>query len=184
MTILTISLLMSHIQSAIIIYTQVSFGEEEKIYLTPFSTAPVLDIVLSIILGLFVFKAHPAIGVALATAVTDAFIIVFLLIKTWRWTGHAVFNINNLKIMALGVAIALVCLFIGPLLFDVFLIQFNNNYTSAYLAELISAVAISGIIYLGGLLLLKEDFSQFFCPVKNSRYLHQKAAFFTRFCIF
>lgn len=141
-----------------IIYTQVLIPmKKEKIYLYTILIGAVLDIVLSILLGLFVFKAHPAIGVALATAVTDAFIIAFLLVKTWRWTGHAVFNVNNLKIMALGVAIALVCLFIGPLLFDVFLIQFNNNYTSAYLAELISAVAISGIIYLGGLLLLKED---------------------------
>ena len=141
-----------------IIYTQVLIPmKKEKIYLYTILIGAALDIILSIILGLYVFKTHPAIGVALATAVTDAFIIVFLLIKTWKWTGHAVFNHNNLKIFALGVAVALVCAFIGPMLFDVFLAQFNNNYTSAYLAELISTVAISGVIYLVGLLLLKED---------------------------
>ena len=141
-----------------IIYTQVLIPmKREKIYLYTILIGAALDIILSIILGLYVFKTHPAIGVALATAVTDAFIIVFLLIKTWKWTGHAIFNRNNLKIFALGVAVALVCVFIGPMLFDVFLAQFNNNYTSAYLAELISTVAISGVIYLVGLLLLKED---------------------------
>ncbi|MDD3938334.1 MAG: polysaccharide biosynthesis C-terminal domain-containing protein, partial [Bacilli bacterium] len=141
-----------------IIYTQVLIPmKKEKIYLYTILIGAALDIVLSIIFGLYVFKAHPAIGVALATAVTDAFIIVFLLIKTWKWTGHAIFNGNNIKIFALGIVVALVCFFIGPRLLDVFLVQFNYNYTSAYLAELISAVAISGIIYLGGLLLLKED---------------------------
>ena len=158
-TILTIlASLMVNYSIGDIIYTQVLIPmKKEKIYLYTILIGAALDIILSIILGLYVFKTHPAIGVALATAVTDAFIIVFLLIKTWKWTGHAIFNRNNLKIFALGVAVALVCVFIGPMLFDVFLAQFNNNYTSAYLAELISAVAISGVIYLVGLLLLKED---------------------------
>lgn len=141
-----------------IIYTQVLIPmKKEKIYLYTILIGAILDIVLSVILGLFVFKDHPAIGVAIATAFTDAVIITFLLYKTWQWTGHALFNLNTVKIFSLGVIVALVCFFVGPILFDVFMVQFSGNHTSAYLAELISAVAISGIIYLVGLLVLKED---------------------------
>jgi hypothetical protein len=141
-----------------IIYTQVLIPmKKEKIYLYTILIGAILDIVLSVILGLFVFKDHPAIGVAIATAFTDAVIITFLLYKTWQWTGHALFNLNTVKIFSLGVIVALVCFFVGPILFDVFMVQFSGNHTSAYLAELISAIAISGIIYLVGLLVLKED---------------------------
>jgi O-antigen/teichoic acid export membrane protein len=141
-----------------IIYTQVLIPmKKEKIYLYTVLIGAALDIALSVILGLYVFKDHPAIGVALATAATDAFIIAFLIVKTWRWTGRALFNRNTLKIFILGGAVALISYFVGPLLFDSFLIRFENDYTSAYLAELVSVVAIAGVVYLFGLLVLKED---------------------------
>ncbi|MDD4154393.1 MAG: oligosaccharide flippase family protein, partial [Bacilli bacterium] len=124
-----------------IIYTQVLIPmKKEKIYLYTILIGAVVDIVLSIIFGLFVFKNHPAIGVAIATAFTDALIIVFLLIKTWRWTGHAFFNLNSVKIFALGIVVAAICFFIGPILFDAYMVQFAGNYTSAYLAELITTI--------------------------------------------
>lgn len=141
-----------------IIYTQILIPmKKERIYLYTISIGAAFDIALSVIFGLFVFKDHPAIGVALATAGTDALIIVFLLVKTWKWTGSAVFNRNTIKIFALGLIVAVVCYFVGPLLFDTFMVQYNGNYTNAYLAELVSTVAIAGVVYLSGLLLLKEN---------------------------
>ncbi|NCA97306.1 MAG: hypothetical protein EOM77_03895, partial [Bacteroidia bacterium] len=141
-----------------IIYTQILIPmKKEKIYLYTILIGAAFDIVMSVILGLFVFKDHPAIGVAIATAGTDALIIAFLLIKTWKWTGHAIFNPNTLKIFALGFVVAIVCYFVGPILFRAFMVQYSGNYTNAYLAELVSTVAIAGVIYLTGLILLKEN---------------------------
>jgi len=141
-----------------IIYTQVLIPmKKEKIYLYTILIGAVADIALSVVFGLFLFREHPAIGVALATAATDAFIIAFLIAKTWRWTAKAIFNFNTLKIAVLGVVVAVLCYFIGPLLFDVFMERFASNYTNAYIAELVSVVAIAGIVYIVGLSLLKED---------------------------
>jgi len=157
-----------------IVYTQVLIPmKKEKIYLYTILIGAVVDIVLSIIFGLFVFKNHPAIGVAIATAFTDALIIVFLLIKTWRWTGHAFFNLNSVKIFALGIVIAVICFFIGPILFDAYMIQFAGNYTSAYLAELITTIAITGVIYLVGLLILKEDLVSSFVRKKPEQIMNK-----------
>ncbi len=157
-----------------IIYTQVLIPmKKEKIYLYTILIGAVADIVLSIIFGLFVFKNHPAIGVAIATAFTDALIIVFLLIKTWRWTGHAFFNLNSVKIFALGIVVAAICFFIGPILFDAYMIQFAGNYTSAYLAELITTIAITGVIYLVGLLILKEDLVSSFVRKKPEQIMNK-----------
>jgi len=157
-----------------IIYTQVLIPmKKEKIYLYTILIGAVVDIVLSIIFGLFVFKNHPAIGVAIATAFTDALIIVFLLIKTWRWTGHAFFNLNSVKIFALGIVVAAICFFIGPILFDAYMVQFAGNYTSAYLAELITTIAITGVIYLVGLLILKEDLVSSFVRKKPEQIMNK-----------
>lgn len=140
-----------------IIYTQVLIPmKKEKIYLYTLIIGAVLNIGLSIVLGLYVFTKHPAIGVALATSVTDLLILAFLLFKTWKETKKALFNLNTLKIVSLAAIVFLICYFLGPLFYDYFLNKYLN-ITTAYLAELVSVVILAGIIYVGGLLLLKEE---------------------------
>ncbi|MFA5481331.1 MAG: oligosaccharide flippase family protein, partial [Bacilli bacterium] len=112
-----------------IIYTQVLIPmKKEKIYLATIVIGAALDIALSVVLGLLVFTDHPAIGVAIATAATDALIIAFLLIKTSKWTSKALFNFNTLKIFSLGAVVALICYFVGPLLFQTFMNESNNDF--------------------------------------------------------
>jgi hypothetical protein len=49
----------------------------------------------------------------------------------------------------------------------------NNDFTSAYLGELLATVAIAGVVYLVGLMLLKEDLISSFVRKKPSESLKQ-----------
>lgn len=150
-----------------IIYTQVLIPmKKEKIYLYTLIIGAIVNIVFSVLLGLFVFKEHPAVGVALATAGTDFFILLFLLIKTWPETKKAIFNFNTLKIVSLGIVVFIISYFLGPVFYRYFLDRYVNVVT-AYLAELVSILVLCGAIYLAGLLLLKEDLVTSFIKKKE-----------------
>jgi hypothetical protein len=53
------------------------------------------------------------------------------------------------------------------------MVQFAGNYTSAYLAELITTIAITGVIYLVGLLILKEDLVSSFVRKKPEQIMNK-----------
>ena len=140
-----------------IIYGQVLLPmKKEKYYLFALLGGTLLNIALSIILGKYVFKENPSIGVAIGTSVTDLLILVFLVAVSWKWVKHAFFNLNNLKLL---IAIALI---VGA----TFLLR-NPMYKLGYLMtstesggmiiELVGVVLVDAIIYLVSLGILKED---------------------------
>ena len=140
-----------------IIYGQILLPmKKEKYYLIAIGVGTLLNAALSIILGAFVFKDKPAIGVAIGTVSTDVLIIVFLLSITWKWTKKAIFNKNTIKLLIANALIAGVSMLLyNPLmkLWDVL----HLSIGAAYALQLVSIVLIAGIIYLITLYLLKED---------------------------
>lgn len=140
-----------------IIYGQILLPlKKEKYYLIAIGVGTVLNAVLSIVLGGFVFKDKPAIGVAIGTVSTDILIITFLLAITWKWTKKAIFNKNTLKLVIANAIIAGVSLLLyNPLmkLWEVMHLSLGVSFA----LQLVSVVLIDGIIYLITLFLLKED---------------------------
>ncbi len=140
-----------------IIYGQILLPmKKEKFYLVAIGIGTLLNIVLSIVLGGFVFKDKPAIGVAIGTVSTDILIIVFLLSITWKWTKQAVFNKNTLKLLIANAIICGVSLAIYNPLMKLWSLL-NISIAASYALQLISIVIIAGIIYIVTLVLLKED---------------------------
>ncbi len=140
-----------------IIYGQILLPmKKEKYYLIAIGAGTVLNIVLSIVLGGIVFKETPAIGVAIGTAATDLLIIIFLVAITWKWTMHALFNFNLVKLLIANAIIALV----SVLLYQPFMnlwASMNLSIATSYILQMLVIVAIDAIIYLVTLFLLKED---------------------------
>ena len=130
--------------------------KKEKYYLSAIVAGVILNIVLSIILGGFVFKEHPAIGVAIGTVTTDTLIFVYLIIITWKWVYKALFNVNTIKLVVsslivLGLSIGL------SLGVDVLFANFVMSQTLSLLLKLVIVFVIDMIVYIGVLLLMKED---------------------------
>ena len=150
-----------------IIYGQILLPmKKEKYYLLAIGVGTLLNIVLSIILGGFVFKDKPAIGVAIGTVSTDILIIAFLLTITWKWTKRAIFNLNTVKLLLVNALIAGLSVAIyNPLmkLWEVMKLSVALSYT----LQLISIVLIMGIIYIVVLYLLKEDLVYSFSKKKK-----------------
>lgn len=130
--------------------------KKEKYYLSAVIIGVILNITLSIILGGFTFKEMPAVGVAIATVVTDILIFIYLIIITWKWVYKALFNKNTLKLLfatllILGTSIGLIY---G---FDALFISSSLSMTIQLFIEFVVIFIIDMIVYIGVLLLLKED---------------------------
>ncbi len=139
-----------------IIYGQILLPmNKEKYYLFALLAGFVLNVVLSVVLGIFVFPDHPAIGIAIATAVTDLLVCIFLVAFTWKWVKEAIFNKNTGKILFAGVLIVISSLLLYYLVWPNVLSSLSAAWQFAL--EIILTVLIDGIIYIGVLLLLKED---------------------------
>ncbi len=141
-----------------IIYGQILLPmKKEKYYLISMLVGTTVNIGLSILLGGFVFKSNPAVGVAIGTVFTDVVIIIFLFAKTWKWTGKAFFNKNFLKlIIANAVVAALTCLLyflVLPILWR----STSLDMQAIYALDLLIIIIIDAIAYIGTCLLLKED---------------------------
>ncbi|MBR0295184.1 MAG: oligosaccharide flippase family protein [Bacilli bacterium] len=138
-----------------IIYGQVLLPmKQEKYYLYALLVGVVINAFFSVLLGKFVFKDHPAIGVAIGTVTTDIAIFIFLAIKTWKWVKHALFNKNTLKLLLGGVLLALSSLlfyFVTPMIFK------SLGAEWLYLIEIALVVVFGAIIYIISLLIMKED---------------------------
>ena len=140
-----------------IIYGQILLPmKKEKYYLIAIGAGTLLNIILSIVLGGFVFKDKPAIGVAIGTVCTDVLIISFLLAITWKWTKKAIFNFNTLKLF---IANAIIC-GVSLAIYNPLMMLWNAlklSVATSFVLQLISIVVIAGIIYIVSLFLLKED---------------------------
>ena len=140
-----------------IIYGQILLPmKKEKYYLFAIGVGTLLNIALSIILGGFVFKDRPAIGVAIGTASTDLLIIFFLMAISWKWIKQAIFNKNSLKLLIANAIILAVSLLIYNPLMKLWGVL-NLSTSVSFVLQLFSVVLIDGIIYIVTLLLLKED---------------------------
>lgn len=138
-----------------IIYTQILIPQKrEKIYLIAMAIGCALNIGLSLLFGMVIFKDSPAFGVAIATTITDAVVLVTLLGFTWSDSKSMLFNFDNLKILILGGALWAFAFFVGPLIQKALDPKIGTEM--AMLSEIGIIFISSTIIYLIGLILLKE----------------------------
>lgn len=139
-----------------IVYTQILIPlKKEKYYLVSMLTATIVNAGLSVLFGLVVFKDNPAFGVALGTAITDLLLIVVLSSLSWKESKHIILNINNLKILVLGIIIGVASFFLSPLL-----IKALGENETGYFLDLIIIFAGSLVIYIVGLIISKEKLTR------------------------
>ena len=140
-----------------IIYGQILLPmKKEKYYLYALLGGTILNIVLSIVFGKYVFTTAPAIGVAIGTAITDLLILVFLVSVTWKWIKKALLNFNSLKILIVTAVILTITLLIKDPLFNL-LVSKNVSTVNAMIIELVGIVMLDAIIYIGALGIFKEN---------------------------
>ena len=149
------------------IYTEILLPQKrEKVYLFSMLLGLALNIGLSLLLGGLAFKEQPIIGVAIATMVSDAVVLFVLLFLTKDYALKAIFTLNNLKILLLGLIIGAASYFLYPLLHDAM------PLSEAWAKELISlvlVVLIDALVYIFGLLLCKEKLVSSFLPSYRRR---------------
>ena len=138
-----------------IIYGQILLpAKKEKYYLYALLIGVVINAILSIVLGGFVFESHPAIGVAIGTVCTDVAIFVFLAIKTWVWVKEALFNKNTLKLVISGLLVALISILV-VLIAPKLLSSLGREWQ--YLIQIALVLVLGGLVYIVSLLIMKED---------------------------
>ena len=138
-----------------IIYTQILIPQKrEKLYMFTIFGGTLLNIGLSFLFALVFMKDNPALGVAIGTSITDLLILITLFILTWNDSKTLLLNINNIKIIVMGLIIGLLSGFTSPLLINVFTTSLGVEL--AYLTTITIMIVGSLIIYLIGLYLLKE----------------------------
>ena len=130
--------------------------KKEKYYLYALLGGTIFNIAASIVFGKYVFKSAPAVGVAIGTALTDLSILIYLLVVSWKWIKKPIFNFNSLKILIATALVVMMSFIIKDPIYN-FVVSRGASVASAYIAELLSVVAIDAIIYLVILGLLKED---------------------------
>lgn len=136
-----------------IIYTQILIPtKKEKTYLYVILMAAILNIASSLLFGLVFFKDNPAFGVALGTAITDLIMVIAMFSLTWKHSKNILLNVNNLKILVLGLIVAGASILLNKY------INFNNMQKAedALLVKLIVIFVIDVVIYFIGCLASKE----------------------------
>lgn len=142
-----------------IIYTQILIPmKKEKYYLVSVGSAALINIGLSLLFGLVIFKDNPAFGVALGTAITDTLLLVTLCVLSWKESKYIVLNINNLKILIIGLIIGIASFFLSPILLRA--LANNMSLETAYLLDIVIIFFGSLIVYIVGLLISKEKLTR------------------------
>ena len=151
-----------------IIYGQILLPtKREKYYLFALIGGTILNAVLSIVLGKFVFVNNPGVGVAIGTVSTDLLIVLFLISINWKWVNKAIFNKNSLKIMIATVVIGVVSLLIRNPIYNL-AYQLSSSLSISLMVELVGVVFVDAIIYIGLLVILKEDLVRSFLRKKDT----------------
>jgi O-antigen/teichoic acid export membrane protein len=157
---ISLSLMMLTYAISDIIYSQILLpSKKEKYYLFALVGGSIINVCLSIILGnnFMIDGTHyPAIGVAIGTVITDVLLLLFMVSVSWKWSKVALFNKNNLKLVAATVIIASVSFLLYDRFMDLWSSLKLNNQT-AFLLQLLTIFGISAILYIVCLVLLKED---------------------------
>lgn len=150
-----------------IIYGQVLLPmKKEKYYLITMLSGTLINAVMSILLGKYVFKDNPSIGVAIGTSVTDLVIIIILMLMTWKWTKNAIFNKNTIKLIGGNLLLVGSSLLISYLFNNTAILN-NIDIASKYVIEMVSVVVVGAVIYLVFLALIKEDLVYSFIKKKK-----------------
>ncbi|MCR5348571.1 MAG: oligosaccharide flippase family protein [Bacilli bacterium] len=151
------------------IYTQILLPQKkEATYLIAMTAGVILNIGLSLLLGIYAFPSSPVLGVAIATMATDVALVAYLLFATRQYSFKAVFNLNSLKILLVGIAIGVISYFLYPLLFGAMPFE-GDSLWLAKLLSLLSVIAVDAIVYVGVLLLLREKLVSSFLPSSRAR---------------
>ena len=141
-----------------IIYGQILLPmKKEKYYLFSMLIGTIVNAVLSIVLGKYVFASNPAVGVALGTVITDVSIIIFLLAVTWKWTSKAIFNKNTLKLLVANIIVAAVTVLLYFVALPPLWNSLNVGFMLRYALNLVIVVLVDAIIYIVSCIVMKED---------------------------
>ncbi len=139
------------------IYNEILLPQKrEKTYLLAMFSGFLLNVGLSFFFAYVCFPERKILGVAIATAAADLLILVYLLLSTRKWSSKALFSLNNLKIVLVGVVLFLPTHFLSPLISNLF-VERGVELWQSYLLTLVIAVVIDAIVYLGLLALLREN---------------------------
>ena len=166
MVLMCISSMMITYSLSDIIYNQILLPQgKENHYLFALISGTVLNVALSIVMALTLFKDRPSVGVSIATAVTDLLVLIYLFIDSLKFTKKALFNANSLKLL---IATALI---VGSSIgLNIAFTNAFKNMTSAnmYLLDLVLTILIDAVIYIGSLLIMKEDLVSSFVKKKTT----------------
>lgn len=153
---MVLSSLMLTYSLSFVIYTQILIPQKkEKYYLFSMLGGAVLNIGLSLLFGLVIFEDNPAIGVSVATSISDLVVLVTLFALTWKDSKALLLNLNNLKLLIISGLIAVVTYFLGDVIFKA-LFNANNSLELSYIFEILIMLSIDIIIYLLLLFISKE----------------------------
>ncbi len=120
--------------------------QKERTYFFVMLGILLFNISFSVLFTLFIFPTTPLFAVALITLVSEVLTLIVLITLTRNYVVSHLFNLNNIKIiLAATVSLALVLV----------LKQFGPQFAALTTVGL--AVIIGGAIYVGVLLLLKEN---------------------------
>jgi O-antigen/teichoic acid export membrane protein len=120
--------------------------QKERTYFFVMLGILLFNISFSVLFALFVFPTTPLFAVALITLISEVLTLIVLITLTRKYVVSHLFNINNIKIIvAATISLALVLI----------LKQFGPQFAALTTVGL--AVIIGGAIYIGVLLLLKEN---------------------------
>ena len=139
------------------IYTQILIpNKKEKIYLWVLGIATIAMLGLCLLNGLVFFKDVPGIGVSISVTIVDFIAIIALIILTKEYSKAAIFSLNNLKIILVGIVIGVFTYFVGPILRSA-LVSNGLDIQLAMALELIIMILGCGVFYILSLFLLKEN---------------------------
>ena len=158
-----------------IIYGQVLLPmKKEKFYLLAVLGGTIVNVLLSLHLGINIYYQHHSVGVAIATTITDAAIIVVLFAITWKWTGKALFNKNTLKLLLANGVVAALTL-VSHFVIMPLITTKMGSISSRYVVELISTVLVDAIAYIGVCILIKEDLVYSFIKNRKNKKVEENA---------
>ena len=140
--------------------------KKEKFYLFAMTLGVIMNIGLSLLLGMVAFRDRPILGVAIATASTDVVLVGTLLVFAKKYAVPAVFNLNNLKITLAGIAIGVFTYFVAPILQGA-LPWVGDELWISQILTLVIMVGADAILYIGILLLCKEKLVSSFLPSRR-----------------
>ena len=139
------------------IYGQILLPQKkEKHYLFALGGGTLINIGLSLIFGLTIYKDHPSLGVSIGTMITDVLVLAYLLFVSWEYIKKPILNFNNLKILITTLLIVgLTFALLNPI-YQLGLL-FNGGASVAMAIQIVFIVLIDAIVYLLILFLLKEN---------------------------